>query len=160
MSTLTQKDILSVRKDIRKGWLYFMIVLFLIFISVLLSGCASLEENPVAPIINQQDTVYIYVDDTTFVATDDIMKAVNYTWEIALLIRSEINAGHYNDVQGWVNDNFDNYFGLNLQFAKIMNIGLDDSNGIRIKFYFYYNGSTRNISVNVFTLDTWIGFEL
>jgi len=78
----------------------------------------------------------------------DIAKTVKYDME---------HVAHCKTIHEWLAKNTDNYVGRKYDFGEILKIGFDDWKGIRILFYFYFNKTKRNISVNVFTEEYWIG---
>jgi len=77
--------------------------------------------------------------------------------DIAQTIRYAIDYDCCKDVWTWTNKQSDNYVGRKYDFGEILKIGLDDWKGVRIKFNFYFDNTIRNISVNVFTEQFWIG---
>ncbi len=77
--------------------------------------------------------------------------------DVAKTIRYDIDYNSCKDVWHWTNERSNSYVGRKYDFGEILKIGLDDWKGVRIKFKFYFDNTIRNISVNVFTEQFWIG---
>lgn len=60
-------------------------------------------------------------------------------------------------VSQWILKYREQYTGTKLYFGEILKIGLDDHLGIRVKFLFLDSNTKRNVSINVFTKQYWIG---
>jgi hypothetical protein len=81
--------------------------------------------------------------------------------DVAKTVRYDIE--HDKDcetISKWLAKNTDGYVGRKYDFGEILKVGFDDWKGIRIKFHFYNQNTIRNISVNVYTEEYWIGEPL
>ncbi len=77
--------------------------------------------------------------------------------DVSQTVRYDIEHNECKNVYQWTEKEKTNFIGRTYTFGEILKIGLDDSKGIRIKFKFYLDNTIRNISVNVFTQEYWIG---
>lgn len=125
---------------------YLLIALFtLLFVS-----CTEYIVEPTERTIIIINDKFPFIDDTT-----SIGKATNYTISLAIEANNSIKKKEVPNLSTWI-DNHQFIVGTDLGYAEILKLGFDDINGIRVKYRFSLS-EVRNISVNIYSLQYWIG---